>query len=97
MATHLQENSEYNNSNGSCYKQILSVDGVRQSKGQGKANCPSQTSIGKSKLVFESKRDGFEGVDDLGQHQYTYRTERHVGQIDVVHSVITLTTEFGFT
>lgn len=74
--SHLYEDGEYDNSDWSRDKQVLSVDGIRQGEHQGEADCPSQASVGESKLILEIKRDGPEWVDDLAQHQNACKTRR---------------------
>jgi len=52
FAAHLYENGEYDNSDRSSDKQAPSVDVIWQSEDQSKADCPSQASVGKAKLVL---------------------------------------------
>lgn len=74
-SSHLYENSAYNNGNWTSDEKILSVNTIRQSESQGEADCPSQASVGEAKLVLVFELDGTERVDDLSQHQNTFKTK----------------------
>lgn len=73
MLSDLKEDSKENDSNGGSDKELLAADVIRKSESQGEGNGAPQTAIGQTKLIFHVERDGAERVNDLSQHQHTWR------------------------
>lgn len=70
---YLKKNSEEDDGDGGGDKKLLAADVFRKSESQGERNCPSQATVGQTKLIFHVERDGAERVNDLGQDQDTWR------------------------
>ena len=71
MLSYLKKHSEEDDGDGGGDEELLAADVFGESEDQGEGNCPSQTTVGQTELIFHVKWDGAERVNDLRQHQDT--------------------------
>lgn len=81
--SYLKEDSEEDDGNGGSDEELLAADVIRKSEDQGERNCASQAAVGQTKLIFHVEWDGAERVNDLCQHQDTWK-----GRVDKCHCAL---------
>ncbi len=62
---YLNEHSEDDDDSRACGEQLLVINAVWESEGQGKGHSSSQPTIDQTKLIFEVETNCAEGVNDL--------------------------------
>lgn len=72
VRSYLTKHSEEDYDNGGRNKELSAANAMRKSKGQGKWNCTSESTVGQSKLIFEVKCYDSETVNNLSQKQDTW-------------------------